>query len=817
MLGLDTSNASGGSFTYAPNVSGAVGLAKTGNGTLILSGNNSYAGGTTVYSGTLQVSKAASLPGRDTFGMITMSDGTTLVLSAGGSGEFGTPDLTDLLTNAIFNSNTVLSIDTSNGSVESAGSSSQSLKLVKLGANTLTLSGANSYTGGTVIGAANQANAGTLRLSGVGTLGSGGFVTVYGGTLDLNGTTQTMPVLTLGGGAAGSTAAVTIGAGQLLLGGNIEFLATNNPAGAVISGAGGGVLGLLADRTFTVGDSTATVDDLTISANITNGDAVARSLIKAGAGTLVLSGTNNTYGGTTTVSAGTLRIAQVGGVARPDNPGQRFGGRRRHPGRQPGRPGGVHRPWQPDCQCNVRFLRRAWPGHRQRQRRFVHLVDQHRRPAQHFQVGIRHLGFGGVRQHLLRHHPGLQRHLAGQRHAGQRRRIGQRARGRPLSVVAGGTVGRNVTVSGGTLNFLAGTMASGSTITLSAGTVNTSGGAATAATIAVPLAGSGPVFNAPAGQDLSVTSTFTQTLPNSGSATITAGATPFRLAGANLVNNIDKFSLSGGTTTMARADASTGVSMTATELAVTGTNTLNLGSSSAKSSFGALTLGAAALTLQSASSASFANILATDDASILGTVPVSLRTGNVSVSDGKTLTINQAVANDSPAAPLTKLDDGTLVLAGTSTYTGATNVSAGTLSLTGTLTSTAITVSSGATLTGGASAVIGGSASLTVYGTASLSGANAYSGATTVNSGTLTLGGTNTGSGGTVLNGGTLVVTNSGALQRSVVTFNGGAVDTGALTSVSLGSITANVDIPSARLSATIAGVPTWDAAPARP
>jgi len=176
----------------------------------------------------------------------------------------------------------------------------------------------------------------------------------------------------------------------------------------------------------------------------------------------------------------------------------------------------------------------------------------------------------------------------------------------------------------------------------------------------------------------------------------------------------------------------------------------------------------------------------------------------------RVLTINSGVINNG-TTPLVKLGTGTVVFAGTNTYTGATRIYAGTLSLSGSLGASAITVSTGATLTEGSSGTIGGGASLTVSGAATLNGANTYSGTTTVNSGgTLKLVGANTCSGATVLNGGTLTVTNANALQNSPVTFNGGTLDTGALT-VALGGITATANLTIN--SQIITGYPTWSTA----
>ena len=61
ILGIDTTNAPGGAFTYFSNIAdpnagaNALGLAKLGEGTLVLSGDSSYSGGTTIYAGTLVV------------------------------------------------------------------------------------------------------------------------------------------------------------------------------------------------------------------------------------------------------------------------------------------------------------------------------------------------------------------------------------------------------------------------------------------------------------------------------------------------------------------------------------------------------------------------------------------------------------------------------------------------------------------------------------------------------------------------------------------------------------------------------------------
>ena len=191
-------------------------------------------------------------------------------------------------------------IDTGNFNATISGPMAGTVGMTKIGTGTLTLSGANTYTGTTNIGTAGGTSGGTL-LYGANNVINTGAVSVYAGTLDINSRTDTIGALNLGGGAAGTTANVIGTTGTLTLGGNVTFNATNNANGATISanlGLGG------SNRTFTINNSTAANDDLTVSGTISG----TGGLIKSGNGVLKLSGTN-TYTGTTTLSAGTLAIA----------------------------------------------------------------------------------------------------------------------------------------------------------------------------------------------------------------------------------------------------------------------------------------------------------------------------------------------------------------------------------------------------------------------------------------------------------------------------------------------------------------------------
>ena len=123
------------------------------------------------------------------------------------------------------------------------------------------------------------------------------------GTLTLNGGT-----LAVYNGASGVSAFILVG--DVTVGGS---LASNiNQYGTTAKSA---VLGLAANRTFTV-NNTSGGADLTVSAPITSSSPYG--IIKAGAGTMLLSAAN-TYTGTTKVTAGAvgLNVAETAGTSGP--------------------------------------------------------------------------------------------------------------------------------------------------------------------------------------------------------------------------------------------------------------------------------------------------------------------------------------------------------------------------------------------------------------------------------------------------------------------------------------------------------------------
>src|SRR5207253_4515456 len=187
---LTIGNGNGGGGNYAGVIAdnnnataGTIALTKIGTGTLTLSGANTYSGITTVAGGTLQFAQEVSLYNNVTANWTANNIvvGGTLALNVGGAGEFTASDVTALLglgtATGGFKSGSTIGFDTTNAVggnftynavIANPNGGTNVLGLTKLGTGTLTLSGANTYTGGTTVSKS------TLQLSGAGTLGSTG-------------------------------------------------------------------------------------------------------------------------------------------------------------------------------------------------------------------------------------------------------------------------------------------------------------------------------------------------------------------------------------------------------------------------------------------------------------------------------------------------------------------------------------------------------------------------------------------------------------------------------------------------------------------
>lgn len=363
--GADLTVDQAGNSLYAGTVTGVGRLLKDGAGTLLLTGTSSYSGGTVIRAGTLAIIADASLgaagsaiafdgggrlsayaditSGRSVTltgtGAIETFAGTSFILggSISGSGSlvkegWGTLTLTGSASHAggttiaagmlqIGNGGTtgelagnvvndaVLSFNRSNDYIF-GGAISGTGVVVQSGAGTTTLAGTNSYSGGTLI------RAGTLQVSADGSLGaSGTAVTFLGGALRFGASFNTGRIMLL------------IGSGKF----------DTNRHDATLSGgvygygdlikAGAGTLTLAGTnfyRSTIVTAGTLVGDAVSISGNIANNGAVVFNqqsdaslasvfsgtgrFTKAGRGGLELTGDSSGFAGATTVSAGMLVV-----------------------------------------------------------------------------------------------------------------------------------------------------------------------------------------------------------------------------------------------------------------------------------------------------------------------------------------------------------------------------------------------------------------------------------------------------------------------------------------------------------------------------
>ncbi len=296
-------------------------LIKQGAGTLILNAENTYTGGTTISGGTLVATNVDALGSGD------VTDDATLELNTGGTFD-----------NAIGGSGNV----------------------VKSGADTLTLSGSNSYTGGTTI------SGGTLVASNVEALGTGDvtnnatlelntggdFINNIGGTgrveksgddtLTLSGTNSYTGGTTISGGTLVATNVEALGSGDVTDDATLE-LNTGGTFDNAISGSGqvvksgdkmltlsgansysGGTLisdgTLVASNVEALGTGDVT-NNATLALNtggdFTNNISGSGQVVKSGDDTLTLSGANS-YTGGTTISGGTLVATNVDALGTGD-------------------------------------------------------------------------------------------------------------------------------------------------------------------------------------------------------------------------------------------------------------------------------------------------------------------------------------------------------------------------------------------------------------------------------------------------------------------------------------------------------------------
>ena len=291
---------------------GNVGNVFTGTGALTVSGSTgsatfSNASGLNGFTGTLNVNTSGGKKVAVTTVGEKIGSGATVNIASGGTlyisntttsfdgvtfnvvGSGNTENLGAIriengsvigaTSSVVLGGNTSFGSNVATGTINAPISQSATSALTKVGAQVLTLSGTNTYTGGTTI------SAGTLNFSKLVSMPSSGAVTVNGGTLSV--------------GVGGSGEWTTGTSGNGTIGGLLAGL--GGQSGSTVSWAGNSALGF---------DTTNAGSAQTYSANIAN-VGTSLGIAKLGTGTLELSGAN-TNTGATVVNGGTLKYTGTG-------------------------------------------------------------------------------------------------------------------------------------------------------------------------------------------------------------------------------------------------------------------------------------------------------------------------------------------------------------------------------------------------------------------------------------------------------------------------------------------------------------------------
>jgi autotransporter-associated beta strand protein len=300
-------------------VAGTSGLAKTGAGTLVLTGSNTYTGGTSLTDGSLAIHH----PNAIGTGSLTIGSASNPILRNDSGAAITLPNNPMVWTGNWRHSGNGLDFGTGNVSITSnstqeitsgtlslGGVVSGGFGINKQGSGTLVLNGLNTYTGSTIL-RQGSIHINTLRnygaSSSLGAPASGNIVIAATNSSTLNYTgsgDSTNRTIQIGpSSSAGVTATVSNnGTGPLI------FTATafNAPIGITTGSA---------PRTLALGGSfgdAVTPNEIrgVIADNTLNGATAPAnrvSLTKTGAGTWRLFAAN-TYTGNTTISAGTLLV-----------------------------------------------------------------------------------------------------------------------------------------------------------------------------------------------------------------------------------------------------------------------------------------------------------------------------------------------------------------------------------------------------------------------------------------------------------------------------------------------------------------------------
>ncbi len=234
----------GAGNTVIPSViNGSGGVTKAAAGTLTFSGANTFTGGSTINGGTIliavnNVSTTSGALGTSTAavalgdatgsanaslltsGAFTFANAVTVASGSSGTATLGgnSADTSTFSGNITLNKSATITAVSGGNATFSGIISGSGFGITKTGAGIVTLSGSNTFTGGTTI------NAGSLRLGTNNALASTGAMTLNGGTFSSRGFTNMLGALSIQSssiinlGTNGTTATLTFASGSYTAG-----------------------------------------------------------------------------------------------------------------------------------------------------------------------------------------------------------------------------------------------------------------------------------------------------------------------------------------------------------------------------------------------------------------------------------------------------------------------------------------------------------------------------------------------------------------------------------------------------------------------
>ena len=310
--------------TIARNITGTGGgsLTKTGGGNLVISGTNDYSGGTTISGGMIRFDTRTSMPASGTvsiadgaiLGVAVASSGTTWGAGTGVAGIAGIASTANsgggyggqsgAVVNFAGNPSLLLNVtaNTTESNVIGNGGATN-LSLTKTGANTLALTGNNSYSGRTWV------HTGTLSFNSIANVGGGNTAlgapsSAANGTISIGSDLNTVTLAYTGSGHSSDRV--------------INLAAASGTA--TLDASGTGPLTLTSSLTAAAGAKTLTLTGSNTAANTLGASSIpglaeVLTITKSGAGNWRINGFSSPKNAWS-VTAGTLLVA--GGITTGD-------------------------------------------------------------------------------------------------------------------------------------------------------------------------------------------------------------------------------------------------------------------------------------------------------------------------------------------------------------------------------------------------------------------------------------------------------------------------------------------------------------------